>query len=190
MTKKNFFYTLLISVFSLLSVSCQKEEPYKVAFLTESEGTEMGSKFIINFKGKFYTRLPMMTLKNFKQFKSYLADDGSYGVTLYVDKKYTSRLYTATASKINMRLLPVISGMAFTPQRIDYPITNGKLHIPNGLNGYDLRRLSESLSPVIKEIEEKRYLEIDPRPRPNYKPTKNQAKDIHGRTIPELLQRS
>lgn len=189
MNKKHFFYTLLISVTSLLFVSCQQEKPYQVIFLTESEGEGMGSKFIVNFKGKTYTSLPMLSVDNFKHFKSFLAEDGSYGVVFYVDPKYTSRLYTASASKISKFMLPVVSGMAFTPQLITEPLRD-QLVIWNGLNGYDLRRISEKISPVEPEIEEKRYLEIDPRPRPDFKEIKNQQRDFHGRTIPELPQRN
>lgn len=189
MNKKHFFSTLLITVFSLLFVSCQQEKPYRIVFLTESESVGMSSKLIVNFKGRTYTRLPMLTSNNFSHFKSYIQDDGSYGVTLFLDKKYSSRLYTATAAKIGKRLLTVVSGLAFEPQIITAPITNGQLYIRSGLNGYDLRRISETIKP-IDDMEEKRYLEIDPRPRPVYKEIKNQAQDFSGRTIPELPQRN
>jgi len=105
---------------------------------------------------------------------------------LYTPKEYRMRLYTETQQNLGKHILPVIDGLAFDPMEIDCGISDGQLIIWGGLNGYDLRRISETLEPVDPEIEEKRYLDDDPRPKPELPKEAAPMKDEHGRIIPEL----
>ena len=173
----------------ILMVSCQQKQ-YKAYFLTESSNTEGGAAFNVRYNGRMYNRMPIMSLKHFEKFRSFMANDGSYGVVLYTPKEYRMRLYTETQQNIGKRILPVIDGLAFEPLMIDCGITDGQLIIWGGLNGYDLRRISETLTPVTPEIEEKRYLEDDPRPKPELPKDAAPSKDEHGRLIPELFSSS
>ncbi len=168
-----------------LGPSCQQKK-YPVFFLTENMGSEEGAGFIIKYGPRYYTRLPMLSLDNFEKFRSFLNDDGSYGVELFVKTEYRTRLYTETMSHIGKHVLPVVNGFAFAPMKIDRPITDGELVIWGGLNGYDLKQFARTLKPVNKELEEKRYLDKDPRPKPKMPKVKNQTKDATGRTIREL----
>ena len=86
--------------------------------------------------------------KHFEKFKSFMADDGSYGMVLYTPKEYRLRLYTETQQNIGKHILPVIDGLAFDPMEIDQGISDGQLIIWGGLNGYDLRRISETLEAI------------------------------------------
>ena len=165
--------------------SCQQKQ-YKAYFLTESSNPEGGAAFNVRYNGRMYNRMPIMSLKHFDKFKSFLADDGSYGLVLYTPKEYRLRLFTETQQNIGKYILPVIDGLAFDPMEIDQGIMDGKLIIWGGLNGYDLKRISESLNPVDPEIEEKRYLDEDPRPKPELPKEAAPMKDKHGRIIPEL----
>lgn len=169
----------------LLLGSCQQKQ-YKAYFLTESSNPEGGAAFNVRYNGRMYNRMPIMSLKHFDKFKSFLADDGSYGLVLYTPKEYRLRLFTETQQNIGKYILPVIDGLAFDPMEIDQGIMDGKLIIWGGLNGYDLKRISESLDPVDPEIEEKRYLDEDPRPKPELPREAAPMKDKHGRIIPEL----
>ncbi len=170
---------------TLLLGSCQQKQ-YKAYFLTESSNPEGGAAFNVRYNGRMYNRMPIMSLKHFDKFKSFLADDGSYGLVLYTPKEYRLRLFTETQQNIGKYILPVIDGLAFDPMEIDQGIMDGKLIIWGGLNGYDLKRISESLDPVDPEIEEKRYLDEDPRPKPELPREAAPMKDKHGRIIPEL----
>ena len=165
--------------------SCQPE-PYKAYFLTESSNPESGAAFNVRYNGRMYNRMPIMSLRHFEKFRSFMADDGSYGVVLYTSKEYRVRLYTETQQNIGRMILPVIDGLAFPPMEIDCGISDGQLIIWGGLNGYDLRRISETVEAVTPEIEEKRYLEEDPRPKPEIPKNAKPGKDTHGRIIPEL----
>ena len=170
---------------TLLLASCQQKQ-YKAYFLTESSNPEAGAAFNIRYNGRMYNRMPIMSLKHFEKFKSFMADDGSYGMVLYTPKEYRTRLYTETQQNIGKHLLPVIDGLAFDPLEIDCGISDGQLIIWGGLNGYDLKRISETLTAVDPEIEEKRFLDEDPRPKPELPENASPTKDEHGRLIPEL----
>lgn len=174
---------------ALLCSNCQQEQ-YKAYFLTESSNPEGGAAFNVRYDGRLYNRMPIMSLKHFEKFRSFMAEDGSYGVVLYTPKAYRMRLYTETQQNIGKRMLPVIGGLAYPPLEIDCGITDGQLIIWNGLNGYDLKRMSETLEAVTPEIEEKRYLEEDPRPKPELPENAEPTKDDYGRIIPELFSSS
>lgn len=175
--------------FAALLGSCQQKQ-YKAYFLTESANPEGGAAFNVRYNGRMYNRMPIMSLKHFEKFKSFMADDGSYGAVLYTPKEYRMRLFTETQQNVGKHILPVIDGLAFTPMLIDAGITDGQLIIWGGLNGYDLRRISETLTPVNPEMEEKRYLKEDPRPKPELPEEAAPVKDEHGRIIPELYSSS
>lgn len=170
----------------ILLGSCQQKQ-YRAYFLTESSNPQGGAAFNVRYNGRMYNNMPIMSLKHFERFKSFMADDGSYGVVLYTPKEYRLRLYSETQQNIGKHLLPVIDGLAFPPMEIDCGITDGQLIIWGGLNGYDLRRLSETLTPVDEEMEEKRYLDDNPRPKPEFPDNAEPKKDAHGRVIPELF---
>ncbi len=179
------FLSLCTIAGAILLASCQQKQ-YKAYFLTESSNPEGGAAFNVRYNGRMYNRMPIMSLKHFDKFKSFLADDGSYGIVLYTPKEYRLRLFTETQQNIGKYILPVIDSLAFDPMEIDQGITDGKLIIWGGLNGYDLKRISETLTPVDPEIEEKRYLDEDPRPKPELPKEAAPIKDDHGRIIPEL----
>lgn len=181
---KAFLY-LCTAMGALLLSNCQQKQ-YKAYFLTESSNPEGGAAFNVRYNGRMYNRMPIMSLKHFERFKSFMADDGSYGLVLYTPKEYRLRLYTETQQNIGKQILPVIDGLAFDPMEIDQGIMDGQLIIWGGLNGYDLKRISETLKPVEPEIEEKRYLDEDPRPKPELPEEAAPMKDKHGRIIPEL----
>lgn len=178
--------TICVLAGALLLGSCQQKQ-FKAYFLTESSNPEAGAAFNVRYDGRMYNRMPIMNLKHFEKFRSFMADDGSYGVVLYTPKEYTTRLFTETQQNIGKYLLPVIGGLAYPPLEIDCGITDGQLIIWSGLNGYDLKRLSKELKAVTPEIEEKRYLDKDPRPIPELPESAAPVKDEHGRIIPELF---
>ncbi len=171
---------------SLLANCQQSQKAYPVFFLTENNGSEEGAGFIVKYGHRYYTRLPMLSLDNFEKFRSFLNDDGSYGVELFVRKEYRTRLYTETMSHVGKHMLPVVNGFAFAPMKIDRPITDGELVIWGGLNGYDLKQISRTLKPIDEELEKKRYKDKNPRPKPEKPKVKSQTKDLNDRTIPEL----
>ncbi|MBQ6941877.1 MAG: hypothetical protein IJO38_03830 [Akkermansia sp.] len=181
--------TLCFAAGAVLLGSCQQKQ-YKAYFLTESSNPEAGAAFNVRYNGRMYNRMPIMSLKHFEKFKSFMADDGSYGMVLYTPKEYRLRLYTETQQNLGKHILPVIDGLAFDPLLIDQGINDGQLIIWGGLNGYDLRRISETLEAVDPEIEEKRYLDDDPRPKPELPKEAAPTKDEHGRIIPELYSSS
>ncbi len=169
-----------------LVLSACSDPPYSMMFLSEADSAAAGAKLTTSFRGRYFDRLPLLSLQHFSSFKSFLNPDGSYGIVLYVNKMYTQRLFTATAAKRNKLLLPVVSGLAFEPLLITTPITDGQLVIWNGLNGYDLYRISETLRPLNPDIEKGRYLKENPRPLPKLKPSSEVKKDSQGRLIPQI----
>ncbi len=176
---------LALAATPLLMTGCQQQKP-SLMFLTENVGTEEGARFIVRYNGRYYTRQPMLHLENFEKFRSFLNNDGSYGVVLTVKKEYRTRLFTATATNEGRLMLPVFNGLAFEPLRISRPVEHGHLVIWGGLNGYDLKQLSKALKPEDETMEEKRYKDENPRPLPKKPKNPNQQRDLHGRTIPEL----
>ncbi|MBR5878054.1 MAG: hypothetical protein IKY91_00790 [Akkermansia sp.] len=182
---KHLFLFCGLAAASLLC-GCQQKQ-YRAYFLTESANPQGGAAFNVRYNGRMYNNMPIMSLKHFEKFKSFMADDGSYGVVLYTPKEYRMRLYSETQQNIGKYLLPVVDGLAFPPMEIDCGISDGKLIIWSGLNGYDLRRMSEELEPIDPEIEEKRYLDDNPRPKPELPVNASPEKDEHGRVIPEIF---
>lgn len=187
MSKKRLLSLLLLAG-SL--VSCQyfqqQKNEYPVFFLTESGGNEAGSGFNLYYNGHYYNRMPALALKHCAKFNSFLNDDGSYGVVLYTKEEYRNRLYTTTLSNQGRNLLPIVNGLAFEPTRIDRGITDGKLVIWGGLNGYDLMMLGKNLEPINPEMEKKRYKKENPRPLPPRPKQRKGAKDRAGREFSEL----
>lgn len=191
--KKNIFTIALAVAAAALTCSCQNQKAYPVFFLVQDSNTvgdsaeSTSAKHIVRYNGVTYTRMPIMSLDHFEKFQSHLnQNDGSYGVTLYAKKEWRNRLYFNTVEKSGMLMLPVVNGLAMEPMRID-PISDGILVIWNGLNGYDLRMIARTVSPIDEELEKKRYKEENPRPLPQ-KP-KNpapQMKDFTGRTVGEI----
>lgn len=182
---KHLFICLGVLASTVLLSNCQQKQ-YKAYVLIESSNPEGGAAFNVRYNGRMYNRMPIMNLKHFEKFRSFMHDDGSYGVVLYTPKEYRMRLYSETTQNMGKMLLPVLDGLAYTPIYIDEGIRDGQITIWGGLNGYDLRRLSETLDPVTPELEEKRYLDDDPRPRPELPEQAAPVKDEHGRIIPEL----
>jgi hypothetical protein len=174
---------------ALLLAACQQKQ-YKAYFLTESSNPEGGAAFNVRHNGRMYNRMPIMSLDHFERFKSFMADDGSYGVVLYASKKYRLRLFSETQQNLGKLMLPVLDGVAFSPMLIDCGISDGQIIIWDGLNGYDLRRISETVEPADPELEEKRYKEENPRIKPDLKNINGPQKDEHGRLIRELYSSS
>ena len=177
---------LPLAVAAAFLSSCQ-QATYPLFFLTESDTAEAGASFNILYNGVYYNRMPMLSLKHFSKFRSFLNDDGSYGVVLYTKEEYRSRLYTQTLDNNGNKLLPVVNGIAMPPMLIDTPIGDGKLVIWNGLNGYDLKMIGETVAPANPEIEEKRYRDEDPRPKREVPKGIKVKRDATGRMIPQLF---
>ncbi len=178
-------YASIIGSSMLLFSSCS-EPHYSLMFLNEADNADAGAKLTIMYQGRYYEKLPLLSLNNFSSFRSRPEADGTYSVALYVNKMYAQRLFTATTSKHNKLLLPVAGGLAHTPIRITKPITDGTLVIWGGLTGYDLYRISQKLKAQQPEVEEKRYLKEDPRKEQEFKPSGEIQKDAQGRLIPQI----
>ncbi len=179
--------TLLAAAVLTLFAACQQaQKTYPVFFLTENDGTEEGAGFIVKYGPRYYTRLPMLSLDNFEKFRSFLNNDGTYGVELFVKKEYRTRLYTETMNHVGKHMLPVVNGYAFAPMKIDRGITDGELVIWGGLNGYDLKQIARTVKPMDEALEKKRYKDKDPRPKPQKPKVRGQSRDRNDRTIPEL----
>lgn len=186
-TLQRLFPILALTV-SLLC-SCQ-QEPYPIFFLSEAGSTEgTTAKFVLMYNGRPYTRMPIVTHKNIQSYHSFMSmQDGSYGIVFTLKPEMINRLYNATVNREGMLILPVVNGLAFQPVRIDRPITDGKLVIWNGLNGYDLKQIARDIKPENEEMEKKRFMKKNPRPLPKLDPTKkNEKKDYTGRTIGEIF---
>ena len=190
----NIFRTVGIitaSVAAIVSCSCQQKKTYPVLFLAqESRDDPSGytsGKHFYYFQGRAYTRMPVMTLNHFASFRSELdPTDGSYGITLYAKPEYRMHLYTHTLEKRGLLMLPVVNGLAMEPMRIE-PVTDGILKIWNGLNGYDLKMIAKTVKPINPEIEEKRYLDEDPRPRPKLPKGAKPRRDFTGLPVGEIF---
>ncbi len=178
-------FSAVLTLTAAIVAGCQQQKP-SLMFLTENSGSEEGAGFVVHYDGRYYTRLPMLRLDHFEKFRSFVNPDGSYGVVLYVKKEYRTRLYTATSTNVGRYMLPVFNGLAFKRMKITEPVLDGQLVIWEGLNGYDLKQLGEVLTPVDKEIEEKRYSDKNPRPLPKKPEGFQQQRDRHGRAIPNL----
>ncbi len=183
---------LLATAASFLLANCsQTQDPYPLFFLTENRGSEEGSRFLARYGNRYYTRVPMLSLEHFERFRSFLNSDGSYGIELFVKPEYRGRLYTETMNNVGRHMLPVMDGMAFAPMKIDRAIEDGELVIWGGLNGYDLKQISRTLKPINPELEEKRYKDENPRPRPDKaqpaKKKKNEpVRDLNDRVFTEI----
>ncbi len=155
---------LLLLLAQPLLTSCQ-QKPYPVFFLTEKDSAEVSSGPVIKHGPHYYTKQPILTLDNVEKYRSFLMPDGSYGVELFVKNEYHTRLYNGTVASVGRRMLPVVNGYAFTPMKIDRPISDGEVVIWGGLNGYDLRMISRTVKPINAELEKKRYAWDNPRTR-------------------------
>lgn len=167
-----------------VAMLCQcQEQPYPVYFLTEADNSVEGSRFLVYHNGRYYVRQPIITHNEIAKFQSNIAPDGSYGVSFKLKDDYKLRLYQHTQANIGKRMLPMVNAMAFSPMLINAPVTDGVLCIWNGLNGYDLRRLSNKIEPVNEKMEKTRYLKENPRRVPFMPTDTTKEKDSQGRTF-------
>lgn len=180
-------YLFPLAAAGMLSNCQQQQQTYPVYWLEQADSAQAGASFTIMYRGRPYVRQPLFSQKHFEKFKSFLNDDGSYGVVLYLKKEYRNRLYYSTMNKSGMYLLPVVNGLAFSPINLDVPINNGQLVIWGGLNGYDLKRMADMIEPADPEMEKKRFKNTDPRPKRELPKDHQAQKDESGRTIPELF---
>lgn len=187
------FRTIVAAAGILLASSCQQgQKAYPVFFLVQDSNTvsdamdSTSARMVVRHDGVTYTRMPVLSLDHFERYESHLnPDDGSYGVTLYGKKSSHNRIYSSTVSKSGMLMLPVVNGLAMTPMVID-PVHDGKLVIWGGLNGYDLKMIAKSVQPINKELEEKRFLDKNPRPLPKDMRREDAVRDFTGRTVREI----
>lgn len=188
-----FFLSALTAIAAAALCSCQSQKAYPVYFLVQDSNTvtsaaeSTSSRMIVNFNGVTYTRMPIMSLDHFERFRSHLNPDGSYGVTLYAKNEWRNRLYYNTVEKSGMLMLPVVNGLAMEPMRIT-PVNDGVLVIWNGLNGYDLKMIANTVEPIDPELEEARFKDENPRPIPQRpQGVQNQTRDFTGRTVGEIF---
>lgn len=187
----NMTRTLILSLVAMAAgcfCSCQEQVNYPVLFLTEADNADAGARLTVYYNGKYYNRLPALSQKHFGKFKSFLnAQDGSYGVRLFVKEEYQGKLYYTTLQNRGRLILPVVGGLAYQPMMIDRGIQDGELDIYGGMNGYDLKMIGAQIEPKDPEIEKKRYIDKNPRPLPKIDNTKqHNKKDRYGRTYAEL----
>lgn len=167
--------------------ACQQQKAYPIFFLTEeADYTGFSAKMLVMYNGKPYTRQPILNHEHIQSYHSFMnMKDGSYGVVFTLKREMRNRLYTITQEKRGMQILPVVNGLAFQPVLIDKPVTDGKLVIWGGLNGYDLMRIARDIEPEDRELEEKRFLKENPRPLPTFN-RESQKKDHTGQTVGEI----
>lgn len=173
---KTLLSTILLGAATLFATSCSSR-PYPVGFHMEVDMgpgnaeyiSQANGKFIIEHQGRYYDRSPFISTRMFDRYASFVNPDGSYGVQFMVADEWRMRLYAETQSNINKYILPTVNGLSFEIVHISRPITDGRLVIWGGLNGYDLKMINETVKAANPEIEEKRFLEKDPRP-PRPKP--------------------
>ena len=183
-------HAMLSALVAMAALTACQQKAYPVYFLTEEDGTGGNSaKFVARYNGRTYTRMPIVNQEQLESYHSFMnMQDGSYGVVFTLKREMRNRLYTTTQEKQGKLILPVVNGLAFQPVRIDRPVTDGKLVIWGGLNGYDLKEIARNVKPENPEMEKKRFLDKNPRPLPKFAPdTKNEKKDHTGRTIGELF---
>ncbi len=191
MNFKTYILQLCLICSTLLLGACNSKEDLTLFMFAEATDMQGGSSHTLMCKGVPYERGPIMSLRHFDRYKSFMeTQDGSYGVIIYAKKEFVKRYYAQTASRVGKRVIIVMNGLFFTPQRIHAPISHGMIYIKNGLNGYDLKCLGDHLKPAdpkSAEMEEKRKLDKNPRPLPKATKQKQQQRDYMGRTIPELM---
>lgn len=168
--------TFILCAAALLTASCASK-PYPVGFHMEVDMgpgnaeflSQTSNKFVIEHKGRYYDRSPFISTRMFDRYASFVNPDGSYGVEFLVAEEWRMRLYAETQSNINKYILPTVNGLSFEIVHISRPIVDGRLVIWGGLNGYDLKMINETVKAANPDLEEKRFLEEDPRP-PRPKP--------------------
>lgn len=188
MKKMRIFLMMLAALAAGCFCSCQEQVNYPVLFLTEADNADAGAHLTVFYNGKYYNRLPALSQKHFGKFKSFLnSQDGSYGVRLFVKEEYQGKLYYTTLQNRGRLILPVVGGLAYPPMMIDRGIQDGELDILGGLNGYDLKMIGAQIDAKDPEIEEKRYIDENPRPLPKIdNNAKHNNKDRYGRIYAEL----
>lgn len=173
--------------------ACQQQKPYPIFFLTEEPSASGNSaRMIVMYNGRPYTRLPILNQDHLESFSSFMnMQDGSYGVEFLLKSEMRNRLFAVSQEKQGMRILPVVNGLAFQPVLLDRPVTDGKLVIWGGLNGYDLKEIARTITPADPEKEKKRFLDKNPRPIPKLeKDVRGEQRDHTGRMVGELTSGS
>lgn len=146
----------LLLTFVCLS-SCETKFPVSFHMEdTQDIGRAFGTndKFTIRQGTQTFEKAPFISQKDFESYRSFRAEDGTFGVVFNVKKPLWSRVKATTTQNLGSNILPMVNGHPMELIRLyKEPIRNGKLVVWGGFTPADLAVLAEVVPPLDPERE-------------------------------------
>jgi hypothetical protein len=140
-----------------LLVLCSCESTFPVTFHMEnrsdiSSAMGMTDKFSLRVGNKVFDRAAFISQKDFDNYRSFLSNDGTYGVVFTANKKMWTRIQAYTTSNLGSDILPMVNGHPMELLHLyNRPISTGQLVVWGGFTPADLAALSKVVDPTPEE---------------------------------------
>lgn len=108
-----------------------------------------GSKFVVpsqvDGKPYFFRVVPDVSARHFKAFRAFPAEDGSFGVILYLSENGQRAMDIMTQTNRGRLMRTIVNGRVVGTLTIDGDVRDGKFVIWSGLDAPDLKLMSKKL---------------------------------------------
>ena len=139
---------------------CSCETKFPISFHMEQKDDfgksfKAVDKFTIREKNKVFDRAPFLSGNDMQSYRSFPAQDGTYGVVFNVKRMMWSRLEAFTTNNLGSDILPMVNGHPMEVTHLyNKPITSGKIVIWGGFTPADLAVLADTIPPENEEKEQ------------------------------------
>ena len=138
----------LLTVVSLLLVAGAKKETGTVAFYTEgnptgADTTSFSTPVQLQYPPRkaYITKVPSISERDVTAIYLFVAADGSWGCSFFLDDHGKIMLDTLSIEKRGTSLVAVVNGRQVIDMLIDKRVSDGIVTIPRGLNVNEARSL-------------------------------------------------
>jgi hypothetical protein len=108
-----------------------------------------GPKFVVpsqvDGKPAFFRIVPDVSARHFKAFRAFPAEDGSFGVILYMSENGQRAMDIMTQTNRGRLMRTIVNGRVVGTLRIDNDVRDGKFVIWSGLDAPDLKLMSKKM---------------------------------------------
>jgi len=156
MTKVLFSILLALAVTSPAFSMGKRPEKNRLSFHIQTDRTD-GQKMVfpVPFGNKklFFSKTPIVTIKNIVSLKHFVAEDGSFGAAFSFDKIGANRVAAVTTANQDKWLVAMLNGRPVDVVFVDRPIVDGKLVVWKDIKQKEIIRFEYAM-PITGETRE------------------------------------
>jgi hypothetical protein len=111
----------------------------------EYEGPKFVVPSTVDGQQFFFRITPDVSARHFKAFRAFPADDGSYGVVLYLSEPGLRAMNIMTQTNRGRLMRTIVNGRVVGTLKIDGDVQDGKFVIWSGLDAPDLKLMAKKM---------------------------------------------